>query len=402
MGTTVFEMASPKREPLTGPEKGRAHKLYKMMDIDKSGSIDVDEICIVHDSDKDSMIAQLDANGDKQVDKDEWNGYLEAKKAEKGPKRFEFFLKYLEVEIPKHLPEMKLHVEKKKKNPSQKTKAVKKQKAPKKSKEADPFGAFAPAEDGKDLADVLMGRCAFTARGVPVPENVAKKRATQEAIAGQKAEEATIAKKSRAAKRVQAYRNAEEYTREYRALARQQVRMKRQAKAAGNHFVDAEAKLIFVVRIRGLADMHPKTKKILQLMRLRQMNMGVFMKVSKAATEMLKRVEPYLSYGYPNLKSVQQLIYKRGFGKVNKNRIPLNDNAVVEGSLGKYGIKCMEDLIHEIYTVGPHFREANNFLWPFKLRPARHGQAKKRKGFCEGGQAGNREFSMNNLIQRML
>merc|ERR1712205_294834 len=331
MGTTVFEMASPKREPLTGPEKGRAHKLYKMMDIDKSGSIDVDEICIVHDSDKDSMIAQLDANGDKQVDKDEWNGYLEAKKAEKGPKRFEFFLKYLEVEIPKHLPEMKLHVEKKKKNPSQKTKAVKKQKAPKKSKEADPFGAFAPAEDGKDLADVLMGRCAFTARGVPVPENVAKKRATQEAIAGHKAEEATIAKKSRAAKRVQAYRNAEEYTREYRALARQQVRMKRQAKAAGNHFVEAEAKLIFVVRIRGL-----------------------------------------------------------------------NDMPVVEGSLGKYGIKCMEDLIHEIYTVGPHFREANNFLWPFKLRPARHGQAKKRKGFCEGGQAGNREFSMNNLIQRML
>merc|ERR1712072_993346 len=40
--------------------------------------------------------------------------------------------------------------------------------------------------------------------------------------------------------------------------------------------------------------------------------MGVFMKVSKAATEMLKRVEPYLSYGYPNLKSVRELIYKRG------------------------------------------------------------------------------------------
>merc|ERR1712094_3787 len=95
------------------------------------------------------------------------------------------------------------------------------------------------------------------------------------------------------------------------------------AKAAGNHFVDAEAKLIFVVRIRGLADMHPKTKKILQLMRLRQMNMGVFMKVSKAATEMLKRVEPYLSYGYPTLKSVRDLVYKRGYGKINKNRVPL-------------------------------------------------------------------------------
>merc|ERR1712227_185634 len=155
-------------------------------------------------------------------------------------------------------------------------------------------------------------------------------------------------------------------------------------------------------RIRGLADMHPKTKKILQIMRLRQMNMGVFMKSSKAATEMLTRVEPYLSYGYPSLKSVRDLIYKRGFGKINKNRIPLNDNAVVEKGLGKYGINCMEDLVHEIYTVGPHFREANNFLWPFKLRPAKGGQAKKRKGFCEGGQAGNREELMSQLIQRML
>lgn len=36
-------------------------------------------------------------------------------------------------------------------------------------------------------------------------------------------------------------------------------------------------------------------------------------------------------------------------------------------ALGKYGIICVEDLIHEILTVGPHFKEANNFLWPFKL-----------------------------------
>merc|ERR1719267_495703 len=139
----------------------------------------------------------------------------------------------------------------------------------------------------------------------PVPESVLKKQKTQEKINAEKAAAAAAAKTARKEKRVQAYKNAEKYTKEYRALAKQRVRMHRQAKAAGNHFVDAEAKLIFVVRIRGLADMHPKTKKILQLMRLRQMNMGVFMKVSKAATEMLKCVEPYLSYGYPTLKCVE-------------------------------------------------------------------------------------------------
>merc|ERR1712054_706237 len=211
-----------------------------------------------------------------------------------------------------------------------------------------------------------------------VPESVLKKRKTQEKLASDKAAAAVAAKKANKDKRVQAYKSAEKYVKEYRALAKQRV------------------------RIRGLNDMHPKTKKILQIMRLRQMNMGVFMKISKVSNEMLKRVEPYLSYGYPNLKSVRELIYKRGFGKINKQRLPLNDNSVVERALGKFGIICVEDLIHEIYTVGPHFREANNFLWPFKLRPAKGGQAKKRKGFCEGGQAGNREDNMNALIQNML
>ena len=39
----------------------------------------------------------------------------------------------------------------------------------------------------------------------------------------------------------------------------------------------------------------------------------------------------------------------------------------MQDALGKYGIICMEDLIHEIYTVGPSFKQANNFLHPFQL-----------------------------------
>ena len=37
---------------------------------------------------------------------------------------------------------------------------------------------------------------------------------------------------------------------------------------------------------------------------------------------------------YPNLKSVRELVYKRGFGKVNKQRKALNDNAIIEKALG--------------------------------------------------------------------
>ncbi len=67
------------------------------------------------------------------------------------------------------------------------------------------------------------------------------------------------------------------------------------------------------------------------------------------------------------MKSVRELIYKRGYGKINRQRKALTDNAMIEKSLGRHGIICIEDLIHEIATVGPHFKQASNFLWPFKL-----------------------------------
>jgi large subunit ribosomal protein L7e len=152
----------------------------------------------------------------------------------------------------------------------------------------------------------------------------------------------------------------------------------------------------FSCSIRGV---HPRVKQVLRLFRLRQINNGVFVKLNKATIQMLRIAEPYIAWGYPNLKSVRELVYKRGFGKVTKQRIPLTDNSIIEKSLGKarsivnqcnnemhrpmymidsftlpfntclgkQDIICMEDLVHEIFTVGDSFKKATNFLWPFKL-----------------------------------
>jgi len=117
---------------------------------------------------------------------------------------------------------------------------------------------------------------------------------------------------------------------------------------------------------------------------------------------MIRKVEPYVAYGYPTQKTVRDLVYKRGYGKVNKSRIPLTDNSIIEGQLGKHGIATTEDLIHEIATLGPHFKEANNFLWPFKLNSPRKGFAEKRHPYHNGGAWGNREDQINELIHRML
>lgn len=108
-----------------------------------------------------------------------------------------------------------------------------------------------------------------------------------------------------------------------------------------------------------------------------------------------------LTFRYPNLKSIRELIYKRGYAKVNHQRIPITDNQIIENGLGQYDIICVEDLIHEIFTVGENFKKANNFLWPFKLSCPTGGMRKKTNHFVEGGDHGNREDFINNLIRQM-
>jgi large subunit ribosomal protein L7e len=228
-----------------------------------------------------------------------------------------------------------------------------------------------------------------------------KKRKREEEWALAKKTELEAAKKKNAENRKNIFNRAKQYAEEYANKEREVITLKREAKLKGGFYVEPEAKLLFIIRIRGINAIDPKTKKILQLLRLRQIFNGVFLKVNKATVNMLRRVEPYVTYGYPNLKSARELIYKRGFGKLNFQRTALTDNSIVDQGLGKFGIISVEDLIHEIMTVGPHFKEANNFLWPFQLKAPLGGLKKKRNHYVEGGDAGNRENYINELIRRM-
>ena len=157
--------------------------------------------------------------------------------------------------------------------------------------------------------------------------------------------------------------------------------------------------LYFFFSINKIA---PKPKKILQLFRLRQLHNGVFIKLNKATWNMIRMIEPHVTFGYPSRHMIKNLIYKRGAGKVNRCRIPLTDNSIIAGELGKHGIECIEDLVHEITTCGPKFKEANNFLWPFKLSSPLGGFEIKRHSFAQGyGAYGNREELINQLIKKM-
>ncbi|GAA53449.1 large subunit ribosomal protein L7e [Clonorchis sinensis] len=167
---------------------------------------------------------------------------------------------------------------------------------------------------------------------------------------------------------------------EYRKDARREINKAREAKKAGNFYVPEEPKLAFVVRIRGINGIHPRPRKILQLFRLRQINNGMFVRLNK---------------------TVRQLLYKRGYCKYHGTRQPIT-NDLIQRKLQRYGIVCMEDLIHEIVKVQKNFKPAVSFLWPFKLNNPSGGFRKKGRHFVEAGDFGNREKYINQLLKRMI
>uniref|UniRef100_A0A8C2QC22 Large ribosomal subunit protein uL30 n=1 Tax=Cricetulus griseus TaxID=10029 RepID=A0A8C2QC22_CRIGR len=191
-----------------------------------------------------------------------------------------------------------------------------------------------------------------------VPETLKKKQRNFAELKVKHFQKNFALKTLQKARRKLIYEKAKHYHKEYRQIYRMEICMARMARKAGNFYVPAEPKLAF-----DCGTIH--------------------------------------CLGYPNLKSVNELIYKLGYGKTNKKRIALTENSLIARSLGKIGIICMEDLIHEIYTVGKRFKEASNLLCLFKLPSPRGGMKKKTTHFVEGGDAGDREDQINRLIRQM-
>lgn len=236
---------------------------------------------------------------------------------------------------------------------------------------------------------------------VPVPDSILKKKEAQEKRKAVLAEKAVKLQEKRAKNQELIAKRAADYAQEYKKATEEIINQKREARKEGNIFVEPEAKVAVVTRLRGVNGVPPKVKKILRLFRLLQIGNTVFVRINKATINMLRWIEPFIAYGYPTLKTVKMLVYKRGYGKINEQRKRLVDNSLIATVLEKHGIISTEDLVHEIFTCGPKFKEATNFLWPFKLPPPRGGFTNKLIHFNEGGDAGNRGLEINELIQRM-
>ncbi|KAI7906709.1 ribosomal protein L30, ferredoxin-like fold domain-containing protein [Cokeromyces recurvatus] len=245
-------------------------------------------------------------------------------------------------------------------------------------------------------------------RAIPEPvyvsETLLKKRKANEKGAAIKAKERLELRKTKKQLKKTQFKRADEFIRRHRLIEKQGKRLRVLAKGhrkGANQ--KGDGKLLFVIRMKTESSIHPRIRKILSQVGLLKMNTGVFVVCNDATVKDLQKIEPYVTYGSPSLKTVRDLIMKRGATRINGVRTPLSDNAMIEEALGEYGIICLEDIIHEILEHGEHFEAVSKFLTPFKLNdPVKGWRQKKLKEIMDReNEEEDAEDDINKLVETM-
>uniref|UniRef100_A0A1B0FDV4 60S ribosomal protein L7 n=1 Tax=Glossina morsitans morsitans TaxID=37546 RepID=A0A1B0FDV4_GLOMM len=162
-------------------------------------------------------------------------------------------------------------------------------------------------------------------------------------------------------------------------------------------------KLLLVMRHAGKKVFDETTNTILRTLRMPVRHNAVFLENSKENQILLKVIEPFVVYGFPTITTIRELIFKKGFARIEGKKTAIQSNTMIEDILGDKGIICLEDIIHEIYTVGANFESVINFLCSFLLSSPRDGWKNKVSvPYKRGGEYGDRGNGINELIARCM
>lgn len=139
------------------------------------------------------------------------------------------------------------------------------------------------------------------------------------------------------------------------------------------------------------------------MLNLKRLHHATFVRMTPEVQTALSLLEPYVLYGTPNPQTIRDLIFKYGFMRYNGKKTPISSNTQIEEVFGESGIICLEDILHEIITVGPNFEKVMKALYPFILPNPKEGWiGKKGLSFQKGGIAGYRGDKINEFMKSIL
>lgn len=162
-------------------------------------------------------------------------------------------------------------------------------------------------------------------------------------------------------------------------------------------------KPIILIRICGVWSRIPKEiQLILTRLNLKDLNNAVILFYNQEILKMIELIDNYITWGYISKTKIEDLLRKRGSINAGNNEVNELDNVNIENSLGKYGIICIEDLIHELSFKTENSKVVLDYLGYFKLAENDEGFQKVNLCFDKGGSTGFRGSKINILLNKMI
>lgn len=188
---------------------------------------------------------------------------------------------------------------------------------------------------------------------------------------------------------------------EYKKMALDEEQKRKIAESTNSIYVPQEPSFFAIVLIRSKNRMPARLKTICKLLRLEKINTCVLAKNNKSTRQMLQKLRNYIAYGYLSVDTLRLLFYKRAICRINSKPRNITNEVIEDYFDGE--LRCMEDLVYNIYTGSPLFKKINSFLLPFKLScPVKGFKGKKSRDLTEGGSAGNHFDQLHLLLERMI
>ena len=193
------------------------------------------------------------------------------------------------------------------------------------------------------------------------------------------------------------FKRAERFLAESVHRDRDSVRLLRVKNAIRNSPSTAAASTGNIALVLRLANSKGLTAEVTAILR-DQLNLAaagraVLVRLDEPTVRALQQVRPYVVYGKPSQGLISELVTKKAVALIDVVATPIVDNTIVEKELGKEcGLVCLEDLAHELSTVGEHFDRVRKFLLPFNLKLSK----------ASGNKRGNVKEKITPIVAKLI
>ena len=150
-----------------------------------------------------------------------------------------------------------------------------------------------------------------------------------------------------------------------------------------------------IIRVRGIVNVNPDTKRTLELLRLTKINHCTLLEENNVYKGMIQKVKDFTTWGEIDKETLTKLMESRG--------MLVGDKQITEDHIkSATSYNTFEKLSQAILDNKFRYKDIPDVKPLFRLSPPKKGYKSIKRSFTKSGALGYRGKEINKLIGRMI